>query len=123
MLFQNFICNIWILCQIMFFSIISFSFICNVWMLYIYIYIYNEKCGRGVNCEEEMREKNEMGGGMYVCGGREEKRKAGGTWVVGKKKGNKKGKKKLGVGFTCMVGKNGEWKKKKKKILKGKKLN
>ena len=34
---------------------------------------------------------------MYVCGGREEKRKAGGTWVVGKKKGNKKEKR------------NGEW--------------
>jgi hypothetical protein len=35
---------------------------------------------------------------MYVCGGGEEKRKAGGTWVVGKKiKGNKKEKR------------NGEW--------------
>ena len=35
---------------------------------------------------------------MYVCGGGEEKRKVGGTWVVGeKKKGNKKEKR------------NGEW--------------
>ena len=29
-----------------------------------------------MNCEDEMREKNEMGGGMYVCGGGEEKGKA-----------------------------------------------
>ena len=28
-----------------------------------------------------------------------------------------------GVGFTCMVGKKEEWKRKKKKNLKGKKLN
>ena len=41
-----------------------------------------------MNCEEEMSEKNEMGGGMYVCGGGEEKRKVRGTWVVGKKKRN-----------------------------------
>jgi hypothetical protein len=33
-----------------------------------------------VNCEEEMREKkNEIGEGMYVCGGGEEKIKAGST--------------------------------------------
>ena len=37
-----------------------------------------------------------MGGGIYVCGGGEEKKK-GGTWVVGKKNGNKKEKR------------NGEW--------------
>jgi hypothetical protein len=50
-----------------------------------------EKWGRGVNCEEEMSEKNEMDGGMYMCGGGEEKRKAGGVhgWW-GKKKGKKK---------------------------------
>ena len=55
---------------------------------------------------------------MYVCGGGEEKRKAGGTWVVGKKKKKKeiKRKKEWGVEFTCMVGKKGEWKRKKKKI-------
>jgi hypothetical protein len=35
--------------------------------------------------------------GMYVCSGGEEKRKAGDTWVVGGKKGNKKEKR------------NGEW--------------
>ena len=34
-----------------------------------------KKLGRGVNCEEEMREKNEMGGRMYVCGGGEKKKK------------------------------------------------
>ena len=46
-----------------------------------------------MNCEEEMREKNEMGeGGMCVCGGGKEKRNAvvHGWW--GKKKGNKKEK-------------------------------
>jgi hypothetical protein len=59
------------------FYFISFSFICNVWMLYILKKKKPEKWGRGVNCEKEMREKNEMGGGMYVCGGGEEKRKAG----------------------------------------------
>jgi hypothetical protein len=37
--------------------------------------------------------------------------------------GGKKKKKKREVGFTCLVRKNGEWKRKKKKILKGKKLN
>ena len=30
-------------------------------------YIYNEKLGRGVNCEEEMREKNEMGEEGCLC--------------------------------------------------------
>jgi hypothetical protein len=36
--------------------------------------------------------------------------------VVGKKKkGNKKEKRNEGVGFTCMVGKKGEWKKKEEK--------
>jgi hypothetical protein len=40
--------------------------------------------------------------------------------VVGKKK---KGNKKWGVGFTCMVRKKGSGKERKKKILKGKKLN
>ena len=73
------------------FFLISFSFICNVcnvWMLYKREREREreretEKWGRGVNCEEEMREKNEMGGGMYVCGEREEKRKVGGIWVVG----------------------------------------
>jgi hypothetical protein len=56
------------------FSFILFSFICNVcnvWMLYKKKNF--EKWGRGVNCEEEMREKNEMGEGGCVC-------------VVGKKK-------------------------------------
>ena len=52
---------------------------------------------------------------MYVCGGGEEKRKAEGVngWW-GKKKGNKKEKRngEWGVGYTYMVGKKGEWKKK-----------
>jgi hypothetical protein len=52
-----------------------------------------------VNCEKEMREKNEMGGRMYMCGGGEEKKK-GRRYMGGgekKKKGNKKEKR------------NGEW--------------
>ena len=42
--------------------------------------------GRGVNCEEEMREKKMrwVRGDVCVCGGGEEKRKAEGTWVVEK---------------------------------------
>jgi hypothetical protein len=45
-----------------------------------------------MNCEEEVRVKNEMGEvrGMYVSGGGEVKRK-GGWYVIG---GEKKGKKK-----------------------------
>ena len=44
--------------------------------------------------------------------------------MVGKKKKRRKEiKNKWGVGFMCMVGKKGEWKRKKKKKLKGKKLN
>jgi hypothetical protein len=46
-----------------------------------------------------------------MCGGGEEKRKAEGVngWW-GKKK-------KWGVGYTCMVGKKGEWKKKEEKKI------
>ena len=69
-----------------------------------------------MNCEEEMREKNDMGEGgcMFVVGEKKKRRrkKKGreGTWVVGKIKGNKKEKR------------NGEWvkrgrgKERKKKI-------
>jgi hypothetical protein len=91
-----------------------------------YIYIKKkkkttEKWGRGVNCEEEMKEKNEMSEEGCVWWGRRKKKGKGvhGWW--GKKKGKRKRKKKWGVGFTYMVGKNGEWKRKKKKNLKGKK--
>ena len=59
--FNTFICNVWILCHIMFF-LLFVMFV--MFGCYIYIYIYNlkkkkktEKWGRGVNCEEEMREK------------------------------------------------------------------
>ena len=77
-----------------------------------------EKWERGVNCEEEMREKNEMGEGgcKYVVGEKKKKRQGVHGWW-GKKKN------KWGVGFTCMVGKKKEWKRKKKKNLKGKILN
>jgi hypothetical protein len=59
-----------------------------------------------MNCEEEMRVKNEMGEvrGMYVSGGGEVKRKGGGTWVVGKKKERKKKKEMRRCG-TWVVGK------------------
>ena len=55
-------------------------------------------------------------GDVCVWWGRKKKRKAGGTWVVGKKKGNKKEKRngEWGVGYT---GKKGEWKKKEKKKI------
>ena len=72
------------------------------------------------------RKKWDRWGEMYVCGGGEEKRRALGYMGGGGKKGNKKEKRngEWGVGFTCMVGKKGEWKrKKKKKNLKGKQLN
>ena len=43
-----------------------------------------EKWERGVNCEEEMREKNEMGEGrcMFMVGEKKKERQAG-IWVVG----------------------------------------
>ena len=55
------------------FYFILFSFICNVW-----IKKKPEKLGRGVNCEEEIREKkNEMSEGRCMC-------------VVGEKKKERK---------------------------------
>jgi hypothetical protein len=57
-----------------------------------------EKWGRGVNCEEEMREKNEMGEGGCMCVVGEKKKERQGYMGDGeKKKGNKKEKR------------NGEW--------------
>jgi hypothetical protein len=74
-----------------------FSFICNVWMLYKREREI-EKWGRGVNYEEEIKEKNEMGeGGCMRLVGEKKKERQGVTWVVGKKNGNKKEKR------------NGEW--------------
>ena len=70
--FQHFICNVWILCHIMFFSFIFFFLLFVMFGCYIY-----KKWERDVNCEEEMKEKKWDGwGGMYVCGGGEEKGKA-----------------------------------------------
>ena len=47
----------------------------------------NKEMGKGVNCEKEMREKNEMGEGGCVCVvGEKKKEKQRGTWVVGEKK-------------------------------------
>jgi hypothetical protein len=44
-------------------------FICNIWMLYKKQKKKkkHEKWERGVNYEEEMREKNEMGEGGHMC--------------------------------------------------------
>ena len=59
-----------------------------------------------------------------MCGGREEKRKAGEYMSGGKKEQDIKKKKEIGIGFTCMLGKKRVVEKKEeKKILKGKKLN
>jgi hypothetical protein len=67
-----------------------FSFICNVWMLYKREKKKkkNEKWGRGVNCEEEMREKNEMGerGCMCVMGEKKKERQGVHRWWGKKKK-------------------------------------
>ena len=62
-------------------------------------------------------------GDVCVWWGRRKKKGRGNMGGGEKKKGKKKGKKKWGVGFTYMVGKKGEWKRKKRKNLKGKKLN
>ena len=48
------------LCFFIFF--IFFYFICNICNVK-----KTEKWGRGVNCEEEIREKNEMGEGGCMC--------------------------------------------------------
>ena len=74
-----------------------------------------EKWGRGVNCEEEMREKNDMGEGgcMCVVGG---KKREGGTWVVGKIKGNKKEKRNWEWGLRVLWEKMGSEKERRKKI-------
>ena len=80
-----------------------------------YIYI-KEKWGRGVNYEEGMTEKNEMGeeGCMYVVG-QKKKERHGGTWVVGKKKKEKKKKKEIGSGIYVYGEKKGGVEKKEKK--------
>jgi hypothetical protein len=57
---------------------------------------------------------------MYVCGGGEEKRKVGVTWVVGKRKKEKRNGE---WGLRVWWEKRGSGKERKKKILKGKKLN
>ena len=67
-----------------------------------------------MNCEEEMREKNEMGEGGCMC-------------VVVEKKKERHGihgwwGKKWGVGYTCMMGKKGEWKKKEENKIEREKI-
>ena len=106
------------------FSFISFSFICNVWMLYKREREREreretKKWGRGVNCEEETREKNEMGEGGCMCVVGEKKKERHGVhgWW------GKKRKKEMGSGIYVYGGKKGGVEKKEEKNLKGKKLN
>ena len=75
-----------------------------------------------MNCEEGMREKNEMGEGGCMCVvGEKKKRKAVGYMGGGEKKGNKKEKRNGEWGLRVCEKKGGSGKRKKK--LKGKKLN
>ena len=69
-----------------------------------------------------MREKKWDGWGeMYVCGGGEEKRKAGVTWVVGKRKKERKKEKRNGEwGLRIWWEKRGSGKERREKIWKGK---
>jgi hypothetical protein len=55
--------------------------------------------------------------------GEKKKERQGSTWVVGKKKGKKKEKRKWGVGFTCIVRKKEGVEKKEEKKFERKKLN
>jgi hypothetical protein len=57
---------------------------------------------------------------MYVCGGGEEKRKVGATWVVGKKK---KKEKRHGEWGLCVRWEKRESEKERRKKMKGTKLN
>jgi heme/copper-type cytochrome/quinol oxidase subunit 2 len=59
-LFQHFICNVWILCHIIFFLLFPFLLFVMFVMFGCYIKEKKKKTkkwGRGVNIEEEMREK------------------------------------------------------------------
>jgi hypothetical protein len=71
-----------------------------------------------VNCEEEMKEKNEMGEEGCMCVvGEKKKEREGGTWVVGgKKKGNKKEKRNGEWGFRVWWEKRECGKERRKKI-------
>ena len=69
-------------------------------------------------CEEEMREKNEMGEGGCMCVvGEKKKERQGvhGSWW-GKKKEIKR-KKEIGNGVNVYGGKNGKWKRRRKKKI------
>jgi hypothetical protein len=57
-----------------------------------------------------------MGEGGCVCVVGEKKKERRG-WGGGYMGGGEKKKRKWGVGFTCIVGKKGEWKRNKKKKL------
>ena len=71
-----------------------------------------------MNCEEEMREKNEMGEGgcMYVVGEKKKERQQC-TWVVGKNKKEIKNKKEMESEIYVYGGKKrGSGKERRKKI-------
>ena len=84
-----------------------------------------EKWGRGVNCEEEMREKNEMGEGgcMCVVGEKKKERPRVHWWWEKKKKKEIKRKKVIGSAVYMYGRKKGGVEKKEEKNLKGKQLN
>ena len=70
-----------------------------------------------MNCEEEMREKNEMGEGRCMCVvGENKKERHEGTWGVGKKKKKRIGEWCLRVWWE----KRESGKERRKKIRKGK---
>jgi fibrillarin-like rRNA methylase len=69
-----------------------------------------------VNCEEEMREKNEMGEGGCMCVvGEKKKERHEGIWVVGEKKREIKRKKEMESGVYVYGEKKGGVEKKEEK--------
>jgi hypothetical protein len=107
-----------------FYVTLFFYFILFV-MFGCYIKIKIEDWGRGVNCEEEMREKKMrwVRGDVCVWWGRRKKKGMGvhGWW--GEKKKEIKKKKEMGSGEWGLRGKKWVVEKKEEKKLKGKQLN
>ena len=85
------------------------------------LYIYKREMGEGCKLwGGNDRKKWDGWGGMYVCGGAEEKRKAWGYMGGGEKKKEKKKKKEIGSGIYVYGEKKGGVEKKEKKNWKGK---
>ena len=73
-----------------------------------YIKEKKKKWGRGVNCEEEIREKNEMGERRCMCVVGEKKKKGKEVYEWWGKKMEIKRKKEMGSGVYVYGGKKGE---------------